>query len=36
MGVKFVSLAEDDTVVAIARNAEHAAAAEVEEEVTEQ
>ncbi|MGH8940957.1 MAG: DNA gyrase C-terminal beta-propeller domain-containing protein, partial [Actinomycetes bacterium] len=32
MGVRFISLADDDTVVAIARNAERAGAAEVEDE----
>jgi DNA gyrase subunit A len=31
MGVRFISLSEDDTVVAIARNAERAVAAEVDE-----
>ncbi len=31
MGVRFISLTEDDTVVAIARNAERAVAGEVEE-----
>jgi hypothetical protein len=31
MGVRFISLADDDTVVAIARNAERAVAADVEE-----
>ena len=31
MGVRFISLTENDTVVAIARNAERAVAGEVEE-----
>jgi hypothetical protein len=31
MGVRFISLADDDTVVAIARNAERAVAADDEE-----
>ena len=31
MGVRFISLADDDTVVAIARNAERAVAADEDE-----
>jgi hypothetical protein len=31
MGVRFISLSDDDTVVAIARNAERAVVAEVDE-----
>ena len=37
MGVRFISLADDDTVVAIARNAERAAAEdELDEDPVEQ